>query len=181
LPRVEAVHALAVDRVDVRDLLLEGRRVQERHEDHGARDVGGIEVLDELLDGDDRGVLGAVRAGDESEDGPGRAPFTTATVISSAASEPAGTAITPVRLRAARAEAVPTANVCPGRPPRRRAPRAGERQRRSNLMIASLLQRRRPVHDEVEQPDELLTTGTPMRKRSPSAVTSHATFRPSGS
>jgi hypothetical protein len=38
-PRVEAVHALVIDGVDMRDLLFEGFNVYEGEKDNGARDL----------------------------------------------------------------------------------------------------------------------------------------------
>jgi hypothetical protein len=70
-PRVETVHALAVHRIDVRDLLLERRDVHERDEDDGPRERRRIERRDQFLHRRDRRVLGAVRAGDERQHGPG--------------------------------------------------------------------------------------------------------------
>ncbi len=61
---IEAVHALVVDGIDVGDFLLEGLDVDERDEDDGAGDLGGVEGSDEFFDGDDGDVFGAVGAGD---------------------------------------------------------------------------------------------------------------------
>ena len=74
LAGVEAVHALAVDGIDVGDLLLERRRVEERNQDDRAGDLRRVELFDQLLDRDDRGVLGAVRAGDQREHRTGLRP-----------------------------------------------------------------------------------------------------------
>src|SRR5580692_7610493 len=41
-PRVEAVHALVIDGVNMRDLLFERLNVDERHKDDGAGDLRGI-------------------------------------------------------------------------------------------------------------------------------------------
>jgi hypothetical protein len=42
LPRVEAVHALAIDRVNMGNLLFEGLNVDEGDKDNGAGDLRGI-------------------------------------------------------------------------------------------------------------------------------------------
>ena len=65
---IKAVHAFVVDGIDVGDFLFEGLNVDERNEDDGARDLRGVESGDELFDGDDGDVFGAVSAGDERED-----------------------------------------------------------------------------------------------------------------
>src|SRR5882672_9439609 len=65
--RVEAVHAFVVDGIDVRDLLFEGRDVDQWDEDDDAGDLRGVESVDEFFDGDDGGVFGAMRSGDEGE------------------------------------------------------------------------------------------------------------------
>ena len=65
--RIEAIHALPVHRVDVGNLLLEGRHVHERNENHRARDRGRVDLLNQPLDRDDRGVFGPVRARHDGE------------------------------------------------------------------------------------------------------------------
>src|SRR5216684_2820822 len=65
---VEAVHAFVVDGIDVGEFLLEGLDVDERDENDGAGELGGVEGGDELFDGDDGDVFGTVSAGDERED-----------------------------------------------------------------------------------------------------------------
>src|SRR6266850_1248852 len=64
---VEAVHAFVVDGIDVGDFLFEGRDVDERNEDDDAGELRGVENVDEFFDGDDGGVFGAMRSGDEGE------------------------------------------------------------------------------------------------------------------
>ena len=41
-PRVEAVHAFVIDRVNMGDLLFEGLKVDEGNKDNSARDLRGI-------------------------------------------------------------------------------------------------------------------------------------------
>src|SRR6266481_7500033 len=65
---IKTVHAFVVDGIDVRDFLLEGLNVDERNEDDDAGDLRGVETNDEVFDGDDGDVFGAVGAGDERED-----------------------------------------------------------------------------------------------------------------
>ncbi len=43
---IEAVHALVVHRIDVRDFLFEGSNVDQRNEDDRAGDCGGVEIGD---------------------------------------------------------------------------------------------------------------------------------------
>src|SRR5467141_495865 len=65
---IEAVHALVVDGIDVGNFLLEGLDIDEWDENDGAGDLLGVESGDELFNGNDGGVFGAVGAGDECED-----------------------------------------------------------------------------------------------------------------
>ena len=53
--------------IHVRDFLLEGQDIYERHEDYRAGDLGGIDFVDEALNGNDGGVFGAVGAGNYGE------------------------------------------------------------------------------------------------------------------
>src|SRR5882672_3484151 len=65
---IEAVHALVVDGIDVGNFLLEGLDIDEWDENDGAGDLLGVESGDELFNGNDGGVFGAVGAGDKCED-----------------------------------------------------------------------------------------------------------------
>src|SRR5713226_9509050 len=65
---IKAVHAFVVDGIDVGNFLFERLDVDERDEDYGAGNLGGVENGDEFFDGDDGDVFGAVSAGDERED-----------------------------------------------------------------------------------------------------------------
>jgi hypothetical protein len=67
-PRVEAVHALAVDGVNVGDLLFEGLNVDEGDKDNGAGDLRRIKQVDQFFKRDDRGVFSSVSARDKSQD-----------------------------------------------------------------------------------------------------------------
>ena len=69
LSRIEPVHVLAVHGIEVRNFLQEGCDVQERHDDQRSGQARGIGRLRQLLQGDDRRVLGPVRAGDERQHG----------------------------------------------------------------------------------------------------------------
>src|SRR5476649_2779247 len=68
---IAAVHALVVRRVHVRRELLERRHVDHRHEDQRARQVRRVHGVNQRFDGENRRVLGAVRARDDGEDRPG--------------------------------------------------------------------------------------------------------------
>jgi hypothetical protein len=52
----------------VRNFLFERLDVDERDEDDGASDLGGVESGDQFFDGDDGDLFSAVSAGDEGED-----------------------------------------------------------------------------------------------------------------
>ena len=60
--RIEPIHALVVDGIDMRHEALERRDVDERHEDQRAGELRGIDRVDQLPDRDDRGVFGTMRA-----------------------------------------------------------------------------------------------------------------------
>src|SRR6476660_1829621 len=68
---IEAVHAFVVDGIDVRDFLEEGRNVDEREQNDGAGELGGINGGNQFFESDDGGVLGAMGAGDQGEHGAG--------------------------------------------------------------------------------------------------------------
>src|SRR6201982_529063 len=57
LARVEAVHALVIDGVNMGDLLFEGLDVDERHKDNSAGDLRGIKQADKFFNRDDGGVF----------------------------------------------------------------------------------------------------------------------------
>ena len=61
---VEAIHALVVDGVYVRNFLQERRDVDERKQDDGAGELSGIDGRDQFFHRDDGGVFRAVGAGD---------------------------------------------------------------------------------------------------------------------
>ena len=65
-PRVEAVHALAIDRVNMGNLLFEGLNVDEGNKDNGAGDLRRIKKVDEFFKRDDGGVFSTVCARDQS-------------------------------------------------------------------------------------------------------------------
>jgi hypothetical protein len=67
LARIKAVHAFLVDRVDVRNFLLERGEIDERKDDDGTGELGWIEIKDERFEGDDGSIFGAMRTGDESQ------------------------------------------------------------------------------------------------------------------
>ena len=64
---IHPVHVLAVGGIEVRHDLHERRHVEQRHDDHRARQLLRIDAGDQFLERDDRGVFGAVRAGEERE------------------------------------------------------------------------------------------------------------------
>ena len=70
-PGYSRVHALAIDRIQVRRHLKERGAVQQRRDDHRSGERSRIDARDELLHRDDRRVLGAVRARDEGDDAAG--------------------------------------------------------------------------------------------------------------
>jgi len=88
---IEAVHALVVDGIDVGTFCSKDWDIDEWDENDGSGDLGGIEGGDELFNGDDGGVFGAVGAEMSARTLPGLAPFTTTTGMFVAASTPAGT------------------------------------------------------------------------------------------
>jgi hypothetical protein len=65
--RVEAIHALAVDRIDVRNLLKEGRDVDQREEHNRTGKLRWVDSGDQFLQRDDGGVFGAVGAGNKCQ------------------------------------------------------------------------------------------------------------------
>ena len=65
IARIIAVHALPIDRIEMRRHLLERLDVDDRHHDHRPREAARIDAGNELLHGYDRAVLGAVTARDE--------------------------------------------------------------------------------------------------------------------
>ena len=65
-PRVEAVHALVIDGVNMRDLLFEGLNVDEGDKNDGAGDLRGIKLVDEFFNRDDGGVFSTVGTRDKS-------------------------------------------------------------------------------------------------------------------
>ena len=64
---IKTVHTFAVNGIDVRNFLLERGDIHQRNEDDGTRDLGRVQIADELFNGDDGSVLRAVRAGDQRE------------------------------------------------------------------------------------------------------------------
>src|SRR5208283_73843 len=64
---IEAVHALVINRIDVRDFLFEGSDVDERNQDDRAGNCGGIEIGDQPFDSNDGNVFRAVGAADQSK------------------------------------------------------------------------------------------------------------------
>ena len=67
-PRVEAVHALVIDGVDVGNFLFERLNIDERNKNNGPADLRGIKQVDEFFNRDDGGVFSTVGARDESQD-----------------------------------------------------------------------------------------------------------------
>src|SRR5438105_3385625 len=67
-PRVEAVHALVIDGVDMGNLLFEGLNVDKRDKNNGASDLRRIKQIDEFFKRYDGGVFSTVGAGDKSQD-----------------------------------------------------------------------------------------------------------------
>jgi hypothetical protein len=65
-PRVEAVHALVIDGVNMGDLLFEGLNVDEGDKNNGAGDLRGIKLVDEFFNRDDGGVFSTVGTRDKS-------------------------------------------------------------------------------------------------------------------
>jgi hypothetical protein len=59
---------LVVDGIDMRHLLQERRDVDQRQDDHSARELRWIDGGSQLFQGDDRRILRAVGAGDKSQD-----------------------------------------------------------------------------------------------------------------
>jgi hypothetical protein len=67
LAGVEAIHAFAVDRIDVRNLLKEGRDVDQRKEHNRTGKLRWVDGWDQFFQRDDRGVFGAMGAGNKCE------------------------------------------------------------------------------------------------------------------
>src|SRR5258708_5992717 len=60
---VEAVHALVIYRIDVRDLLFERSNVDQRNQDDRARNLSWVEINDQSFDGNHGNVLRPMRTG----------------------------------------------------------------------------------------------------------------------
>jgi hypothetical protein len=68
--RIEAVHVLAIHRIQVRNLLRERWHVDQRYDDQRSRKLRRIGSLSQFLEREDGRVLGAVRSGHEGEHWP---------------------------------------------------------------------------------------------------------------
>jgi hypothetical protein len=65
---VEAVHALVIYRIDVRDLLFERSNVDQRNQDDRARKLSGVEINDQSFDGNYGNVFRPMRTGHQCKD-----------------------------------------------------------------------------------------------------------------
>ena len=70
LPGIEAVHALAIHRIQMRNHLRERCLVEQRQDHQGSRKAGRVHRLRQFLHGQDRRILRAVRAGNQREHRP---------------------------------------------------------------------------------------------------------------
>jgi hypothetical protein len=66
---IHPVHVLAVGGIEVRHDLHERRHVEQRHDDHRARQLLRVDAGDQFLERDDRSVFSAMRAGEKREHG----------------------------------------------------------------------------------------------------------------
>lgn len=67
LAGIHPIHILAVDRIQMWNLLLEGVHIDERNENHRSGNLLCVDVLDKALDGNDRSVFGPMRTSNDGK------------------------------------------------------------------------------------------------------------------